>query len=75
MKLLKAAALVVGGFLPLTSAPAPATTMMFDWTLSGPSAPSGGFHFVGSGMITVTTGTSSDLVTAINGTVTDGTIS
>jgi hypothetical protein len=72
MKLLNAAALVFGGFLPLASVPVAAATMTFDWTLTGPAASLGGFHFTGSGTITVTTGTSSDLVTQITGTVTDG---
>jgi hypothetical protein len=76
MKLLTAAALVIGGFFPFTGvvAPANADTLTFDWILSGPSASLGGLHFTGSGTITVTTGASSDLVTGITGTVTDGTI-
>jgi hypothetical protein len=76
MKFLRAAALIIGSTLPMASTvtPASATTLTLDWTLTGPSAALGGFHFTGSGTVTVTTGASSYMVTGITGTVTDGTI-
>jgi hypothetical protein len=77
MRFLGAAALVIGGLLPLaaTVAPADAATVTFDWTLTGPSASLGGVPFPGSGTITATTSAGGDSVTAITGTINGSTIS
>jgi hypothetical protein len=71
MKSLKAAAFVIGGFLPLaaTAVPANAATVTYDWTLTGPSPSLGGLPSPGSGTITLTTGTGSDPIDAITGTI------
>jgi hypothetical protein len=75
MKNLIPAAFIIGGLLsPAATIPANAATITLDWTLSGPAASLGGLHFTGSGTLTATIGPASDLVTAITGTVTDGTV-
>ena len=51
-----AAALVIGSILSF-AAPADATTVMFDWTLTGPAPGLGGVPFPGSGTITATEAT------------------
>jgi hypothetical protein len=69
MKFPKAATLLISGFLTFAAAilPADATTVTYDWTLTAPSASSGGFVWTGSGTLTVTSITGS----VTNGTVTD----
>jgi len=63
--------LAVAALLPLATAmaPASASTLTFDWTLTGPAASLGGVPGPGSGTLTVTTGTSSDTITAVTGTL------
>jgi hypothetical protein len=70
MKLLKTA-LVIGALVPLAAiaTPVAAATLTFDWTLSGPSPSLGGVPSPGSGTITVTTGTGSDMITGITGDI------
>jgi hypothetical protein len=78
MKFQRTAAFVIGGLLPLIagSVPANASTVDFDWTLTGPAASLGGFQFTGSGTLTAqTTATPGvDLVTAMTGEVSSSTI-
>jgi hypothetical protein len=76
MKFPKAVTLFIGGVLPFAAAilPASAATITYDWTLTAPAASFGGFDWDGSGTITVTIGSGSDTITAITGTVTNGTI-
>lgn len=63
--------LAAAALLPLAAAmaPASASTLTFDWTLTGPSASLGGVTEPGSGTLTVTTGSSSDTITAVTGTL------
>ena len=67
----KGTALAIGSLLALAAmeVPSMASTLTFDWTLTGPSPGSGGIPETGSGTLTVTTGTGSDAVTAFTGTV------
>jgi hypothetical protein len=67
----KVSALAIGGFLALTASqvPSSASTLTFDWTLTGPSPTLGGIPETGSGTLTVTTGTGSDTVTLFAGTI------
>jgi hypothetical protein len=51
-----------------------ASTVTFDWTLSGPAASLGGVPLPGSGTITATVGTNGDTVTGITGTIGGSTI-
>jgi len=76
MNLAKAAALLISGFVPLATAilPASAAAVTYDWTLASPAANLGGFNWTGSGTISVTTGSGSDTITAMTGTVTNGSI-
>lgn len=73
MRLVRAAALIIGAFLPFSAviATADAATVTFDWTLTGPDASLGGFEYTGGGTITATTtGTPGvDLITGISGEV------
>jgi hypothetical protein len=71
MTFLKGTALLIGSLLVLTATEAPsrASTLTFDWTLTGPSPGSGGIPETGSGTLTVTTGTGGDTVTAVTGTI------
>jgi hypothetical protein len=72
MKFLKIATFVIGCLLPLTAtmAPSRATTVTFEWTLSGPAPSLGGVPFPGSGTIAATVSASGgDTVTGITGTV------
>lgn len=76
MRLLAAAAFIIIGFLPFTTAPVDAAVLTFDWTLSGPAASLGGIPFPASGTITVDTTmqmNGGDEVTGITGTI-DGSI-
>jgi hypothetical protein len=50
-------------------APASASTLTFDWTLTGPAASLGGVAEPGSGTLSVTTGSTSDTITAVTGTL------
>ena len=63
--------LAVAALLPLAAAMAPAgaATLTFDWTLTGPAASLGGVPAPGSGTLVVTTGTTSDTITSITGTL------
>jgi hypothetical protein len=63
--------LAVAALLPLAAAmaPASASTLTFDWTLTGPAASLGGLPAPGSGTLVVTTGTTSDTITSITGTL------
>src|SRR5580698_8881765 len=63
--------LAVAALLPLAAAmaPASASTLTFDWTLTGPAASLGGVPGPGSGTLTVTTGATSDTITAVTGTL------
>jgi hypothetical protein len=49
--------------------PADATTVTFDWSLTGPAASLGGVPFPGSGTLTATVGANGDQVTAMTGTI------
>jgi hypothetical protein len=72
MKLLNTAALVTCGILSFAAAVAPAraSTVTYDWTLSGPAASLGGVPAPGSGTITATvSNTGSETLTAITGTI------
>jgi len=73
---IKAPALAMCCFMLIGVAaePADATTVMFDWTLSGPAAGLGGVPFPGSGTITATVAAGGDQVTNITGTVGGSTI-
>jgi hypothetical protein len=70
MKSLRAV-LAIAALLPFAAAmaPASASTLVFDWTLTGPAANLGGVPGPGSGTLTVTTGASSDTITAVTGTL------
>jgi hypothetical protein len=72
----KAAALAACCFLlaGLAAKPADATTVTFDWTLTGPAASLGGVPLPGSGIITATVGSNGDTVTGITGTAGGSTI-
>jgi hypothetical protein len=72
----KFAALAIGGFLALTASqvPSSASTLTFDWTLTGPSPSLGGIPETGSGTLTVTTDTGSDIVTLFTGTIGGNTV-
>jgi hypothetical protein len=48
--------------------PADATTVTFDWSLTGPAASLGGVPFPGTGTLTATVGANGDQVTGITGT-------
>jgi hypothetical protein len=63
--------LAVAALLPFAAAmaPASASTLVFDWTLTGPAANLGGVPSPGGGTLTVTTGTTSDTITAVTGTL------
>lgn len=63
-----AAALVIGITL-LFAASASATTVTYDWTLTGPTPGSGGLPFPGSGTITATVGMSGDAISEVTGTI------
>jgi hypothetical protein len=54
--------------------PADATTVTFDWSLTGPAASLGGVPFPGSGTLTATVGTNGDQVMGITGTMDGSTI-
>jgi hypothetical protein len=72
MRWTKLAALAAGCFFMLGGMGADranASTVTFDWTLTGPAASLGGVPLPGSGTITATVGTSGDLVTGITGTI------
>lgn len=49
---LKAAAIIVGGLLPIAATVAPARAAIFDWTITGPSPSLGGLPLTGSGTLT-----------------------
>jgi hypothetical protein len=72
MRFLDAAALVTCGILSLaaTAMPARASSVTYDWSLTGPAASLGGVPPPGSGTITATVSASGgDAVTAITGTI------
>jgi len=71
MRFPKVAALVVAALLPFATpiTSAQASTVVFDWTLTGPAASLGGVPLPGSGTITAITGTGGEVVTAITGTI------
>jgi hypothetical protein len=76
MKCVKIAAVMFSALIPLAAmnAPAIASTLTFDWTLSGTTPQNGGFPLQGSGTLTATTTSTpgEDLITAISGTLTGG---
>ncbi len=77
MKFLKTAAVVIGGLLPfmVAVAPANASSVTYDWTLTGPAASLGGIPFPASGTITATVSThGGETVTGITGTIDGSTI-
>src|SRR5215469_10859859 len=52
------------------AAPASASTVTYDWTLSSASTPAqGGFTYTGTGTLTATVGATSDTITSFTGTV------
>jgi hypothetical protein len=73
MRLFRTIAILLGGLLPFVATAADATTVTYDWILSGPAAGLGGFTFTGTGTLTVTTGTNGDTVTGVTGSLTNGT--
>ena len=74
MKILRTAALL-GSLVPLSMAvqPSEAASVTYDWSITGPAASLGGLVWTGSGTLTVTPGTGSDVITGITGTLTNGT--
>jgi hypothetical protein len=72
MRFLNAAAMATCGILSLTAAlaPARASTVTYDWSLTGPAASLGGVPLPGSGTITATaSNTGSETLTAITGMI------
>ena len=77
MRFLNAAALATGGILSLMAAVAPAraSTVTYDWSLTGPAASLGGVPAPGDGTITATvSNTGGEMLTAITGTIGGSTI-
>ncbi|WP_213769866.1 PEPxxWA-CTERM sorting domain-containing protein [Bradyrhizobium sp. dw_78] len=65
----KTSALAAACFFSVAATAAHADVLTFDWTLTAPAASLGGFTDTGSGTITVTTGSTGDIVTAITGEI------